>query len=140
MELNKQIKVQKNSELRKRVYKTIQSMYSLFRSSARDIQIVDKYMNVWKPRSNDVQDVVEFPYESIKGSLAEKKNATHCLFALVTSMVQLWHLCCKDDDGGCVEALEVYLNKIEFIIKNYNMLVVRGSEETGYYFKLPRGE
>lgn len=138
MALNDEIREQKNSELRKRVYKAIQSMYGLFRGSARDIQIVDKYMNIWKPQSGDVKDVVEFPYESKKGSLAEKKIAVHCLFALVTEAVKLWHSHYKGDE--CVDALERALNKIERVVANRLVLPIRGSEETGFYFKLPKGE
>lgn len=138
MELTEQIKVQRNAELRKRVYRAIQSMYGLFKSSPRNIAIVDRYMNIWKPRSNNVKDVVEFPYESKKGSLAEKKNATQCLFALVTGLIKCWHLHCKG--GDCVEALEGHLDKIELVVTNCMTFPIRGSDETGYYFKLPKGE
>ena len=150
MELNEQIRAQKNIELRKRVYRAIQSMYGLFRSSPRDTQIVDRYMNVWKPptlRKSDPEgkkdiiiDVVEFPYESKKGSMAEKKNATHCLFALVTTLIQVWHKHCKDEEDPCTEALEAWLDKIELAIKLRLELPVRGSDITGYYLKMPKGE
>lgn len=139
MELNEQIREQKNNELRKRVYRAIQSMYGLFRGSPRDIQIVDRYLNVWKPRPNDVEDVVDFPYESKKGSLVEKKNANHCLFALVTMMIKVWHGHCSGNDN-CISALEPLLDKIELLVKNKLQFPIRGSDETGYYFKLPRGE
>lgn len=139
MELNDEIKEQKNSELRKRVFRAIQSMYGLFRGSPRNIQIVDRYLNVWKPRANDVEDVVDFPYESKKGSLAEKKNANHCLFAMITMMIRLWHSHCGGNEI-CIEPLGSMLDKIELIVKNKLQFPIRGSDETGYYFKLPRGE
>jgi hypothetical protein len=138
MELSEEIKIQKNTKLRKRVFKVIQSMYGLFGGSAVDIQIVDKYMNVMKPLSNGIQDVVLFPYESKKGSLAEKKIAKHCLFALMTNMIKTWHGHCGGNDN-CISALEPLLDKIEFIIKNKLTLPVRGNDDTGYYFKMPKG-
>lgn len=139
MELSEQIKAQINADLRKRVYRAIQSMYGLFRSSPRDIQIVDKYMNVWKPLSGDVEDVVQFPYESKKGSCAEKKDAKHCLFAMITAMIKQWHLHCKDK-VGCVEPMEILLDKIESVVKLRLELPVRGSDLTGHYLKLPKGD
>lgn len=138
MELSEQIKAQINADLRKRVYRAIQSMYGLFRASPQDIQIVDKYMNVWKPLSGDVEDVVQFPYESKKGSCAEKKIAKHCLFALVTDMIKTWHLHCKNADDPCIESLEYSLDKIELIISKRLELPIRGSDTTGYYLKLPK--
>lgn len=142
MELNEQIRTQKNSELRKRIYRAIQSMYGLFRSSPRDLQIVDKYMNVWKPLSGDVEDVVQFPYESKKGLMAEKKDAKHCLFAMMTNMIKIWHLHCKNDidELNYVKSLEACLDKIETAIKFRLELSVRGSDVTGYYLKMPKGE
>jgi len=137
MELAEQIKIQKNIELRKRIYRTIQSMYRIFRGSARDIQIVDKYMNIWKPLSNDVEDVVIFPYESKKGSMAENKNIVQCLFAMVTETIKLWHKHCRGEDD-IVEALEAWLNKIDLVVKLWPDLQVRGSDVTGYYLKLPK--
>jgi len=139
MELTEEIKKQRNNALRRRVYRTIQSMYCLFRSQPRNIQIVNRYLDIWKPRSNDVKDVIDFPYESKKGSLAEKKDGIQCLFALITEMIKLWHTHCKSEDNQN-EALELLLDKIEFLIKNKLTFPIRGSEETGYYFKLPKGK
>lgn len=140
MKLTEEIKKQRNNALRRRIYRAIQSMYGLFRSSPRDIQIVNKYMNVWKPLSGDVEDVVQFPYESKKGSCAEKKIAKHCLFAMVTDMIKAWHLHCKDVDDPCTESLEYSLDKIESVVKLRLELPVRGSDITGYYLKMPKGE
>ena len=139
MELTEQIKTQKNSELRKRVYRAIQSMYGLFRGSAVDIQIVDGYLNIMKPMNGGIQDVVLFPYTSKKGSLAEQKIAKHCLFALVTTLIQVWHTHCRDEENPCTEALETWLDKIELIVKNKLTLPIRGCDEIGYYFKMPKG-
>ena len=138
MELTEQIRAQKNVELRKRVYRAIQSMYTLFKGSPQDTQIVDRYMNIWQPRGGGIQDVVEFPYESKKGSMAEKRNASHCLFALVTEMIKLWHSHCEG--GDCVKALERALDKIELIVKNKLQFPVWGCDVTGYYLKMPKGE
>lgn len=145
--LTEEIKAQKNAELRKRVYRTIQSMYSLFKSSPRNVQVVDRYMNIWKPLGGRVKDVTDFPYESKKGQKAEKKNATQCLFALVTTMIEAWHLHCKEDSGmsptqqkKCVETLETLLSKIELVVKHQLELPVRGSDDAGYEFKLPKRE
>lgn len=138
MNLSEQVQTQKNTELRKRMYRALQSMYKLFRGSPTDTQIVDRYMNIWKPLTGDIEDVVEFPYESKKGLMAEKKNATHCLFALVTQMIKTWHKHVKGD--SCVEALEGHLDKIEFIIKGDLQFPVRGSDVTGYYLKVLKGE
>ena len=146
MALNDEIRTQKNSGLRKRVFRAIQSMYKLFKGSPLDIQIVDKYLNVWKPLSGDVEDVIQFPYTSKKHPLAEKKNARHCLFALVNDMILSWHKHCKSDDLSptqqkkCVDMLEVLLSKIELVIKHQLDLPVQGSDETGYEFKLPKEE
>lgn len=145
MELNEQIRTQQNSSLRQRVYRAIQSMYKLFKGSSRNIQVVDRYMNIWKPLGGKIQDVVEFPYESKKGQNAEKKNIAQCLFALVTTMIEAWHKHCKDDLSPtqrkkCVETLEALLSKIEFIVSHRLDLPVQGSDEVGYSFKPPKGE
>lgn len=137
--LSEDIKAQKNVELRKRVYRAIQSMYGIFRSSPQDIVIVDRYMNIWKPLTGNIKDVVIFPYESKKGSMAEKKDIKHCLFAMVTTMIKLWHSHCKDEDGRH-EALEPLLDRIELAIKLWPDLQVRGSDVTGYYLRLPKGK
>ena len=139
MKLNEEIRKQKNVELRKRVYRVLQSMYRLFRGSPVNTQIVDRYMNIWKPLSGDVEDVVQFPYESKKGSMAEKKNTTHCLFALVTTMIKRWHLHCKGIPGY-VDDLETDLDKIELIVKGDLKFPVRGSDVTGYYLLLGKGK
>ncbi|KKL52155.1 hypothetical protein LCGC14_2288340 [marine sediment metagenome] len=138
MELNEQIKAQKNVELRKRIYRALQSMYKLFRSSPRDIATVDKYMNIWKPLTGNIEDVVMFPYDSKKGFMAEKKDAKHCLFALVTQMIRIWHLHCKLPEEDYTKALACRLNKIELVIKSWSTLQVRGSDVTGYYLKMPK--
>lgn len=137
MELNEQIRAQRDVELRKRVYRALQSMYRLFRASPTNTQIIDKYMNIWKPLSGDIQDVVQFPYESKKGSTAERKNATDCLLALVTQMIKRWHLHSKGIPG-CVDDLETDLDKIELIVKGGLQFPVRGSDVTGYYLRIPR--
>ncbi len=145
MTLVDEIQAQHNSELRKRVYRTIQSMYKLFKGSARNIQVVDRYMNIWKPLGGKIKDVVEFPYESKKGSKAEKKNAAQCLFALVTIMIETWHKHCEEDLSPtqrqkCVKTLEMLFGKIEFIASHQLDLPIQGSDEVGYEFKLPKGE
>ncbi len=137
--LNDEIKAQKNVELRKRVFRVIQSMYKLFRGSPMDTQTVDGYMNIWKPLTGNIKDVVIFPYDSKKGSMAEKKDATHCLFALVTVMIKRWHLHAKDI-CDCVQDLEADLDKLETVIKLWPDLQIRGSDVTGYYLKLPKGK
>ena len=145
MELTEQIRAQQNSDLRKRVFKAIQSMYKLFKGSPRNIQVVDRYMNIWKPLGGKIQDVVEFPYESKKVHKAEKKDATQCLFALVTTMIGAWHKHCKEDLSPtqrkkCVRTLEMLLGEIEFVVSHQLDLPIQGSDEVGYSFKLPKGE
>lgn len=140
MELNDEIRAQKNSELRQRIYRALQSMYKLFRGSPTNIQIIDGYMNIWKPLSNDICDVVLFPYESKKGLMAEKKNATHCLLALITTTIKLWHKHRGEGGDDHIEALEANLDKIELIVKGDLQFPVRGSDVTGYYLKVLREE
>ena len=61
MGLTEEIEAQKDSGLRKRVYRAIQGMYKLFKGSPRNIQVVDRYMNIWKPLGGKVHDVTDFP-------------------------------------------------------------------------------
>ena len=140
MTLTDDIKAQKNVELRKRVFRALQSMYVLFRSSPHDTQMVDRYMNIWQSRSGDIQDVIEFPYESTKGSMAEDKDAKHCLFALVTTMIELWHEYCGDGIDDLIAPLESRLDKIEVIIKHDLQLQIKGSDVTGYYLRVAKGK
>ena len=145
MALNDEIRAQQNSNLRKRVFRAIQAMYKLFKGSPQDIQIVDRYMNIWKPLDGSIEDVVEFPYESKKGPKAAKKNAAQCLFALVTTMIEAWHKYCKEDLSPtqrkkCTETLETLLSKIELVVSLRLDWPVQGSDEVGYEFKLPKGD
>ena len=135
MSLNNEINEAEKKAMRKRVFLMLRSLYVLFRGSASDVQMVDNYIKVWKPRSESrIADVVLWPYEGMKGNprFSKKKNARCCLFALVTECIKEFHKYYADPDTfeGDMDAT---LSEVEALIKGKLMFPIKGSDKTGYY-------
>lgn len=140
MTLNSEIVMVENEKLRKRVFRMLQSLYTLFAASGTDIQMIDQYMKLWKPKNRDgVIDTILWPYEGMKKNrrFAKKNKARCCLYALVTECLKEYHKFhaattadSPQEYGGDMDAV---LTEIELLIKGRINFPIKGTSETGYY-------
>lgn len=144
MTLKQEVQDAERTKVRKRVFKMLQSLYTLFRGSAPDVQIIDQYMKIWKPKKarNEqgeevfIADVLIWPYEGRKNNprRSKKKNARCCLYCLVTECLKAFHKYHANPDvfEGDLHSM---LTEIESIIAAKLEIPIEGSDVTGFYFR-----
>lgn len=140
MTLNSEIAMAENKKMRKRIFRMLQSLYTLFAASGTDIQIIDQYMKLWKPKAKDgVVDTILWPYEGTRKNprFSKKKKARCCLYALITECLKEYHRFHAttvadplQEYGGDLHAV---LTEIESFIAGKIDFPIKGTSETGYY-------
>jgi hypothetical protein len=144
MSLKQEVVEAEQTKMRKRVFRMVQSLYTLFRGSATDLQIIDQYMKMWRPvrakntegKNQVIVDVLLWPYEGRKNNprLSKKNNPRCCLYCLVTECLKAYHQYCEDAETfeGDLDAM---LTEIEGLITAKLEVPIVGTDATGYYFK-----
>lgn len=140
VDLSKAVIVQKKKLYTKKMFRLLQSFYKTFQGSSRDIQMIDQYMKVYKPRTSVVGANV-LPVKAAK-ALKPHKHCTNpkvhdVFYAYLSNTIKIFWAFLEDEEtlNKEPELLENMIKLREIAERGLGIYVMDGNAETGYTLK-----